>query len=180
MPTGSPEANAMNGICIEVIVDDVLWVFCHSDLLHKLGLVMVDACKGTNVCKDILKSIHELEGDNIAKVVYELEGVDVAKVAHKLKGIGIAKMVHELEGVNIAEVVLDMGIEAIVDEVRQVFCHLDLLHELVLVMAHACKGTNMHEDVLRGVRQLEGINIARPVLDIGINIKLHHAQNLST
>lgn len=63
-------------------------------------------------------------------------------------------------------------IEAIVDEVLQVFRHSDLSHELVLVTVHARKGANMRKDVLNGISQLEGINITKPVLDMGIDDKL--------
>jgi hypothetical protein len=71
-------------------------------------------------------------------------------------------------------------IEAIVDEVLQVFRHSDLSHELVLVTVHARKGTNVRKDVLKGIRELEGVNIAKPVLDMGIDDELRQAQNFST
>jgi hypothetical protein len=57
----------------------------------------------------------------------------------------------------------------IIDEVLQVFCHLDLLQELVLVMVRACKGTNRCKDILKGICELEGVSLAKTVLDIGIN-----------
>jgi hypothetical protein len=38
-------------------------------------------------------------------------------------------------------------IEAIVDDMLQVFHHLNLPYELILVMAHAHKGTNMHKGI---------------------------------
>ena len=56
-PTRSSEANLTNGTYIEVIVDKVVQIFCHSDLSHELVLVTVHACKGINVCKDILKGV---------------------------------------------------------------------------------------------------------------------------
>ena len=71
-------------------------------------------------------------------------------------------------------------IEAIVDEVLQVFRHSDLSHELVLVTVHARKGANVREDILKGIRELEGVNIAKPVLDMGIDNELRQAQNFST
>ncbi len=66
-------------------------------------------------------------------------------------------------------------IEVIVDGVLQVFHHSGLLHELVLVMVHAHKGTNMGKDILKGVHKLEGIcklegiNVGKLELDMGIN-----------
>ena len=71
-------------------------------------------------------------------------------------------------------------IEAIVDKVLQILCHSDLSHELVLVTVHARKGTNVRKDILKRIRELEGVNIAKPVLDMGINDKLRQAQNFST
>ena len=71
-------------------------------------------------------------------------------------------------------------IEAIIDEVLQVFRHSDLSHELVLVTVHARKGTNVRKDILEGICELEGVNITKPVLDMGINDKLRQAQNFST
>ena len=60
-------------------------------------------------------------------------------------------------------------IKVIVDRVLQVFRHSGLLHELVLVMVHAYKGTNVGKDILKGICKLEGINIAKPELDMGID-----------
>jgi len=62
----------------------------------------------------------------------------------------------------------------------QVFCHSDLPHELVFVTVHARKGTNVRENILQGIRQLEGINIAEAVLDMGINDELRQTKNFST
>jgi pyrimidine operon attenuation protein/uracil phosphoribosyltransferase len=64
--------------------------------------------------------------------------------------------------------------------VLQVFRHSDLSHELVLVTVHARKGTNVREDILKGIRELEGVDIAQPVLDMSINDELRQAQNFST
>ena len=71
-------------------------------------------------------------------------------------------------------------IEAIVDEVLQVFRHSDLSHEFVLVTVHARQGTNMRKGILKGICELKGVNIAKPVLDMGINDELRQAQNFST
>jgi hypothetical protein len=75
VPIGSPEANTRtltSGTGIEAIIDEVLQVFCHSDLSQELVLVMVRAHKGTNGCKDILKGICELEGVSLAKTVLDI------------------------------------------------------------------------------------------------------------
>jgi hypothetical protein len=72
------------------------------------------------------------------------------------------------------------GIEAIIDEVFQVFRHSNLSHKLVLVTVHARKGANVRKNILNSIRELEGINVAKTVLDMGINDKLRQAKNFST
>jgi hypothetical protein len=72
------------------------------------------------------------------------------------------------------------GIEAIVDKVLQVFRHPHLPHELVLVTVHARKSANVRKNILKGIRELEGVNIPKPVLDMGIDDKLRQAKNFST
>jgi hypothetical protein len=63
-------------------------------------------------------------------------------------------------------------IEAIVDEVLQVFRHSVLSHELALVMVHALKGTNAWKKMLKGIRdELKGIDVAKPELDMGIDTR---------
>jgi hypothetical protein len=72
------------------------------------------------------------------------------------------------------------GIEAVVDEMLQVLCHSNLSHELVLVTVHACKGPNMRKDILKSICELKGVNVAKTVLDMGIDNKLCQAENFST
>jgi hypothetical protein len=69
------------------------------------------------------------------------------------------------------------GIEAIVDEMLQVVRHSDLPHEFVLVSAHARESANVRKNILKGVRELEGVNIAKTVLDMCINDKRRQAKN---
>ena len=71
-------------------------------------------------------------------------------------------------------------IEAIVDEMLQVLCHSNLPHELVFVTVHAREGSDMRENILKSIRELEGVNITKPVLDMGINDELRQAKNFST
>ena len=72
------------------------------------------------------------------------------------------------------------GIEAIVDEMLQVLRHSDLPHEFVLVSVHARESANVCKNVLKGVRELKGVNIAKTMLDMCINDKLRQAKNFST
>src|SRR5699024_535451 len=71
------------------------------------------------------------------------------------------------------------GVEAVVDQMLQVFAGSDLMHELVLVSVHAGELTDMVECVENAVGQLEGINVAQAVLDLRIDDKLSQSQNLS-
>jgi hypothetical protein len=114
---------------------------------------MVCAHKGTNGCKDILKGVCESKGINLAKVVLdiginnELMGKEIIKPAFKKWHDTTHE---EYPDVPIRSPEADtrtltsgIGIEAIIDEVLQVFHHLDLSHELVLVTAHACKAMDV-------------------------------------
>jgi hypothetical protein len=91
---------------------------------HGLALVMIYAHKGANMCKNILKGVCELEGDNVAKMVLDinvhknilkgvrgLEGIDIAKTVLDINVCkNILKGVCGLEGVDVAKTVLDMCI----------------------------------------------------------------------
>jgi hypothetical protein len=72
------------------------------------------------------------------------------------------------------------SIEAIIDEMLQVLCHSNLPHELVLVTVHACKGPNMRKNILKSIRELERVDVAKTVLDMRINDELRQAKNFST
>jgi hypothetical protein len=128
---------------------------------------MVHACKSTNVCKDILKGVEELEGVNIAKPVLDM-GIDTRK--------DILKGICELEGVNIAEPVLDMGINARKDVLKGI----RELEGVNIAKPVLDMGINVCKDILKGIRELKGVDIAKSVLDIGINDKLCQAQNFLT
>jgi hypothetical protein len=60
-------------------------------------------------------------------------------------------------------------IEPIVDQMLEVLRHAHLPHELILVPVHACKGTNVRKDILQGVGQLEGVDIAETELNVSID-----------
>ena len=47
--------------CVESVVDDVLEVLAHPDLLHQLVLVSVHSGQLANVRKNILESVGQLE-----------------------------------------------------------------------------------------------------------------------
>ena len=46
---------------VEPIVDEMLQIFAHPDLSHQLVLVAVHACQLTNMSKDVLQSISQLQ-----------------------------------------------------------------------------------------------------------------------
>jgi hypothetical protein len=61
-------------------------------------------------------------------------------------------------------------IEVIVDGVLQVYSSFrPVAWACILVMVCAHKGTNVGKDILKGVHKLEGINVAKLELDMGIN-----------
>lgn len=47
------------------------------------------------------------------------------------------------------------SVEAVVDEMLEIFAHSDLSHQLVLVAVHSCQLTNVGKDVLQSVSQLQ-------------------------
>jgi hypothetical protein len=51
--------------------------------------------------------------------------------------------------------------------------------DLVLVPVHARERADMCEDVLESVGELEGVNVAEPVLDVGVDDELGEAENLA-
>lgn len=51
----------------------------------------------------------------------------------------------------------------------QIFAHSYLSHEFVFVPIHAGQLSNMSEDVLQPVGELEGVNIVQSVLNVRID-----------
>ena len=51
-------------------------------------------------------------------------------------------------------------VEAVVDQMLQVLAHSHLSHQAVLVPVHTGQLTDVGEDVLQTIRQLEGIDVA--------------------
>lgn len=47
------------------------------------------------------------------------------------------------------------SVEAVVDEMLEIFAHPDLSHQLVLVAVHSRQLTNVGKDVLQPIRQLQ-------------------------
>lgn len=72
------------------------------------------------------------------------------------------------------------SVEAVVDEMLQVLRHTDLPHELVLVTVHSREGTDVGEGVLQSVGELEGVDVAKTVLDVGIDDELGEAEDFTT
>lgn len=72
------------------------------------------------------------------------------------------------------------GVEAVIDQVLQIFAHSDLSHQLVLVAIHSRQLPNVSEDVLQSVGELEGVHVVQPILDVGINDELSQPKNLAT
>ena len=54
----------------------------------------------------------------------------------------------------------------------EVLRHAHLSHELVLVSIHACQSTNVRKNILKGIGQLESVDIAKAELDVCVNNQL--------
>jgi hypothetical protein len=59
--------------------------------------------------------------------------------------------------------------EPVVDQVFEVLRHAHLSHELVFVSIHPCWSTDVCKNVLQGVGQLEGVDIAETELDVSVD-----------
>ena len=69
-PTRSPEPTTRSlsdRARIEPMADQMLEVLRHAHLPHELILVSVHACQGTNVSKNILQGVNQLEGVDIVE-----------------------------------------------------------------------------------------------------------------
>jgi len=51
----------------------------------------------------------------------------------------------------------------------EILRHAHLSHELVLVSIHACQSTNVRENILQGIGQLESVDIAEAELNVSVN-----------
>eukprot|EP01137_Pigoraptor_chileana_P034039 Opistho-2@25961 len=71
------------------------------------------------------------------------------------------------------------SVEAIVNDVLEILAHANLPHELVLVAVHARELAHVTENVLESVRQLEGVDVAQPILHVRVHNELGHPKNLS-
>lgn len=60
-------------------------------------------------------------------------------------------LIHSTKRFNFFALSVTHCVEAVVDEMLQVFAHSNLPHELVLVAVHASQLTDMGEDVLQSI-----------------------------
>ena len=72
------------------------------------------------------------------------------------------------------------GVEAVVDQVFEVLRHAHLPHELVLVPVHTGQSTDMREDILQRVGELEGVDVAQTVLHVSVDDELGETKNFTT
>lgn len=71
-------------------------------------------------------------------------------------------------------------IEAIVNQMLQIFAHTNLSHEFIFITIHSGKLTNMSENVLQTIGQLESINVVQSVLHVRIDDQFGQAQDFTT
>ena len=72
------------------------------------------------------------------------------------------------------------SVEAVVDEMLEVLGHAYLPHQLILVPVHTGQGTNMREDVLERIGELEGVDVAQTELHVCVDHELRQTKDLTT
>lgn len=70
-------------------------------------------------------------------------------------------------------------IEPIVHQMLQILAHSDLSHQLVLVPIHSRQLTNVRENILQPIGQLERVHIVQSILNMRIDNQLRQPQNLT-
>lgn len=71
--------------CVESVVDDVLQVFAHSDLLHQLVLVAVHSSQLAHVGEDVLQAVGKLEGVHVVESVLQVAIVNIKYFSFELR-----------------------------------------------------------------------------------------------
>ena len=61
------------------------------------------------------------------------------------------------------------SVESVVNNMFEVFAHPYLPHQFVLVPVHPRELADVGECVLQAISQLEGIHVAKAILDMGVN-----------
>lgn len=61
----------------------------------------------------------------------------------------------------------------------QILAHPNLTHKLILVPVHAGQGTDMSEDILQSIGQLEGVDVPKAELDVSVHDQLGQSENFS-
>jgi hypothetical protein len=59
-------------------------------------------------------------------------------------------------------------VEPVIDDMLEIFASPDLTHETVLVTVHTSELTDVIENIVNTVSQLEGIDVAKSILYMGI------------
>mmetsp|Transcript_14739 Transcript_14739/g.38930 ORF Transcript_14739/g.38930 Transcript_14739/m.38930 type:complete len:664 (+) Transcript_14739:435-2426(+) len=70
-------------------------------------------------------------------------------------------------------------VESVVDQVLQVLAHADLPHQTVLVPVHTGQLTDVREDVLQAIGQLERVDVAQAELHMTVDHKLCQTHDLT-
>ena len=60
---------------VKAVVDEMFKIFAHSNLSHQLVLVTVHASQLTNVSKNVLKTVSQLESVDVVETILDM-GVD--------------------------------------------------------------------------------------------------------
>ena len=70
-------------------------------------------------------------------------------------------------------------VEAVVDEVLEVLGHPHLPHQSIFITVHPCQLAHVRKDVLEAVSELEGLDVAKAILNVRIYDQLGEAKDLS-
>lgn len=62
----------------------------------------------------------------------------------------------------------------------QVLAHPNLSHQLILVSVHAGQLTDVCENVLQTISQLEGIDVIESILDVRVHYQFSKPENFTT
>jgi len=62
----------------------------------------------------------------------------------------------------------------------EIFTHSNLPHKFVFVTVHSSELANVSENIMKTVRQLEGVHVVKAILNVRIHDQLRQTQNLAT
>ena len=81
---------------VEAVVDEMLEILAHADLPHQLVLVAIHSCQLTHVREDILETVRQLEGVDVAETILHVTVDDelgkTQDFTTKMEGVAEARL----------------------------------------------------------------------------------------